>query len=107
MQEYIEVKNTRAIFIKYLGPTNHRGSRIKFQDNYRSGESKTVSYSYLFGNVQEQALQHLKNSGFNVVGRATTKGNYIFFVENWSEEYKYIKEIISTNEVEKIYRNGQ
>ena len=64
MKDYIDVKNARAIFIKYLGATNHRGSRIKFQDNYRSGETKTVSYSYLFGDVLEQSLQHLKHSGF-------------------------------------------
>ena len=105
MKDYINVKNTRAIFIKYLGATNHRGSRIKFQDNYRSGETKTVSYSYLFGDVLEQSLQHLKHSGFNVIARASTKEKYIFLVDNWGKNYKNIKEIISTNEVEKICRD--
>jgi hypothetical protein len=107
MQEYIKVKNTRAIFINFLPPTNYRDRRIKFQDNYRSGETKIVLYSDLFESVEEQALQHLKHSGFNVVARASTKGKFIFLVDNWGKEYKYIKEIISTNEVEKIYRDDK
>ena len=105
MKKYIEVKNTRAIFVTFLSATNHRGERIKFQDNYRSGETKIVSYSYLFGDVLEQGFQMLKESGFNVVARATTKDKYIFLVDNWSEEYIYIKDIISNTEIEKIYKN--
>jgi len=32
---YIETTNTRSIFVKYLGPTNYKGSRIKLIDKYR------------------------------------------------------------------------
>jgi len=99
MKTYYNIPNTRAIFVKFLPPTNYRGERIKFSDNYRSGETKIVSFTYNIGNVIEQAFQHLQQSGFKIVGRATTKDNYIFFVDNWGEDFLKIKDLISTKEL--------
>ena len=99
MKTYYNIPNTRAIFVKFLPMTNCRGERIKFSENYRSGETKIVSFTWKTGTVIEQAFQYLVQSGFDVVGRATTKDNYIFFVNNWGENFIKIKDLITTKEL--------
>jgi hypothetical protein len=107
MNNYQEVENTRAIFVKFLPSTNYKGSRVKFLDKYRESESKIVSFSYDFGYLENQGYNQLICSGFNVVGRASTKDYFIFFIKNWGEDYKSIKELINTNELEKIIKNDR
>jgi hypothetical protein len=105
MIDFREIPKTRAIFIKYLPPTNYKGSRLKFKDIRNKTESKIVSFSYLFIEIETQIYNQLINSGFNVVGRASTKKEYIFFVDNWGKNFISIKDLINTNQLEKIGNN--
>jgi hypothetical protein len=91
--KYIEITNTRSIFIKYLGPTNTKGSRIKLIDKYRNNESKTFSYSYEYANVIEQAINILENNGAKIICRSSIKDYYIINIENWGEEFLNIKDL--------------
>ena len=75
--KYIEITNTRSIFVKYLAPTNHKGGRIKLIDKYRNNESKTFSYSYDFGNTLEQAVNILESNGAKIICRSSIPDYYI------------------------------
>ena len=92
--DYIKIKNTRALDIKYLPATNHKGSRIKISDNYREiKESKTFSYCYKTGDVLQQAVNILNENGIKIICRASTKHNYIVNIDSWGESYFHIKNL--------------
>lgn len=84
-------KHYRAIKVKYLGPTNTEGSRIKFIDE-RFNESKTIGYG-LQGDTLDQAIEVLSNNGFNLVGHAEMENCYIIFCDNWGAECVKLKSL--------------
>ena len=90
-----KLDNYRQIKVKYMGPTNYRGSRICIYEPARYNDETTIRvfepYDYSIGDVQEQAYQHLINKGFNVISRASEYGNYLFMVDNWSDEFIELK----------------
>jgi hypothetical protein len=95
---YYKIKNTRAIEITFLGPTNYRGSRIKLTDNYTGKKvSKIFSYCYKTGNVLQQAINILQFNGANIVCRASNKDNYIINIENWGNEFININNLKNNN----------
>lgn len=60
----------RTFLVKYLGPTNAQGSRIKITDcNFDS--SITLSYDYEFNHMTDQAIYYLLEKGFDVEGVAS------------------------------------
>ena len=91
--KYIEITNTRSIFVKYLAPTNHKGGRIKLIDKYRNNESKTFPYSYEFANTLEQAVNILENNGAKIICRSSTPDYYIINIENWGDDFLNIKDL--------------
>ncbi len=90
---YINITNTRSIFVKFLAPTNYKGSRIKLIDKYRDNESKTFSYCYETGNVLQQAIDILKRNKANIICRSTITDYYIINIENWGEDFLNIKDL--------------
>ena len=50
MKEYYKVKNYRCISVKFLGPTNFNGARIKIFEEDRDGKkvSRIFSYNYKY-----------------------------------------------------------
>lgn len=86
-----EIKNYRQIKVKYIGPTNFRGSRICIYEPKRYNDDTTkrvyLSYDYAIGDVQEQAHQYLISKGFKVICRASEFENYLFLVDNWAEDF--------------------
>jgi len=60
-------ENLHLIAVKYLGPTNSRGSRIKLESK-RFKQSITLSYDYRVGNGVNQAMEYLEQKGFRIVG---------------------------------------
>lgn len=79
--------NSRILEIKYLGPTNTQGSRVKITDTYFN-ESIIVSWNYELNNMLEVALDSLLNEkglNINVIGVSEnykTKNNYIIVTFN-------------------------
>ena len=65
--------NFHLLTVKYCGPTNTRGSRIKITSD-RFNDSVTVPYSYSFNGSSNQAHAWLQAHGYNVIGTAEGKG---------------------------------
>lgn len=86
-----EVSNYRQIKIKYISPTNFRGSRLCIYEPKRYNADKTkrvyLSYDYAIGCIQEQAFKYLTDKGFKIVAKASEFENYIFFADNWADEF--------------------
>lgn len=61
-----------AIYIKYLGPTNHSGSRVKltcYDVSHRNGDkpkSIIIGYRYEFNDINDMALDHINRSGVSL-----------------------------------------
>ncbi|WP_067516929.1 hypothetical protein [Endozoicomonas ascidiicola] len=85
--------NFRAIKIKFVSCTNHRGARVKLTDDYVTEKKQSVylSYDYAVGDVFQQAINYLIERGFKVAGRATTEKEYIALVDHWGDDYKTLK----------------
>tara|TARA_R110001606_G_scaffold243315_1_gene391127 strand:- start:1052 stop:1375 length:324 start_codon:yes stop_codon:yes gene_type:complete len=90
-----EVSNYRQLKIKYISPTNFRGSRLCIYEPKRYNTDKTekvyLSYDYSIGCIQEQAFQYLIEKGFKIVAKASEFENYIFFADNWADEFIELK----------------
>jgi hypothetical protein len=63
------MKNLHLLKIKYLGPTNFRGSRIRIKSE-RFNQSITVSWDYSANSSAEIAINHLQKLGFEFIGQA-------------------------------------
>tara|TARA_R110002050_G_scaffold279290_1_gene425796 strand:- start:176 stop:484 length:309 start_codon:yes stop_codon:yes gene_type:complete len=91
MTDLNNIPNLRQIKVKYISPTNFRGSRVCIYEPKRYNNDKTkrvyLSYDYAIGNIQEQAYNYLTDKGFNVVSKASEFENYILFVDNWAEDF--------------------
>ena len=74
------MQNLQMIEIKYLAATNTKGARIKLIDT-RFKVSETLNYDYEIDDLINQAIQHLKNKGFNVIFKSydeLNKKQYVF-----------------------------
>tara|TARA_R110002124_G_scaffold281583_1_gene456043 strand:- start:40 stop:327 length:288 start_codon:yes stop_codon:yes gene_type:complete len=81
-----QVKNMRAIRVKFLGATNNKGSRIKLiEQMYKTTDTITLSYDYAIGNGTEQAIKYLQNKGINILGKSDVKGETILFSNSWQK----------------------
>ena len=74
------VSNLHLFSVKYIGPSNSRGSRLKIESK-RFGQSITLSYDYKIGNIKDQAVQYLQSKGFDILGTGEF-GNVDIIVSN-------------------------
>ena len=78
------VDNMRAIRVKYLPPTNYKGSRIKIiEERFERVDTFTMPFDYAIGNGTKQAIQYLQNKGINLIGKSELKGETILFSDSW------------------------
>jgi hypothetical protein len=63
------MKNLLLVNVKYIGPTDYRGSRIKITLP-RFGESKTIPYDYDGRDAEEGAVRYLASKGIAPMARA-------------------------------------
>ncbi len=61
--------NFHVLRIKYIGPTNARGSRVKITSD-RFKQSLTFGYKYELNGIEEMAVSVLEPLGFNILGVA-------------------------------------
>ena len=81
-----QIKNMRAIRVKYLPPTNNKGSRLKLTEQmYQTTDTITLSYDYAIGNGTEQAIKYLQNKGINILGKSNIKGETVLFSDSWQK----------------------
>jgi len=76
--------NTRILNVKYLGPTNTKGSRIKIIDHHFN-QSVTISYNYEYSNALQGAVDYLLENGWDVIGFNSEchKTEYIIIIKEW------------------------
>lgn len=78
------VENMRAIKIKFLAPTNYKGSRIKItEQRFGVVDSITLPYDYRIGNGTNQAIEYLQKRGVNLLGKSDLKDETILFSDSW------------------------
>jgi hypothetical protein len=86
-----ELKMYRGITIKFLGPTDYRGSRIKLIDE-RFNESVIIEYSHK-NDMFDQSVEFLTKKGFKIVGFCEMKKGYVVFCDNWGDDCIKLKDI--------------
>jgi hypothetical protein len=74
------VENLHLISVKYIGPSNSRGTRLKIESK-RFNQSITLAYDYRIGNIRDQAVQFLQSKGFSILGSGEF-GNTDIIVSN-------------------------
>ena len=75
-------RNKHIIKVKFLGPTNHRGARIKLYSG-RYNQSVTLDYSYHVGNVYNQAAMWLNYNGFEPLAMGEGREHYYIICETF------------------------
>jgi len=63
------MKTFHVFYVKYLGPTNFRGSRVKIETK-RFEQSVMIPFNHALNNTEDMAADFLTKAGFNVVGCA-------------------------------------
>ena len=83
------MKTLHLIEVKYLGPTDHRGTRVGLKD-LRFGDSLTIAWDYALNGLAEQAEAVLANKGYTIAGIGENgKDGYIIAVN----EFTPLKEV--------------
>lgn len=73
---------SNLIYVKYLGPTNHRGNRIQLSTydlQYKKNIRKTFNRDYSI-NAYDQIELILKNAGLNVLGMNNRNEKYDIYM---------------------------
>ena len=87
------MKHTQPITVKYVSPTNTRGSRISLKDE-RFNTKITLSYDYEIGNVMTQAMKYLESNGYEIVCYGSNANNtYTIMCDSIDNSFKNIKDI--------------
>lgn len=79
-----------AFEVKYLGPTNHRGARVKLTCSLLEW-AKVISYDYEFCRSCEIAENWLKSKGAKVKAFAQIRGRTVFLVE-WESGLEVLRQ---------------
>jgi hypothetical protein len=79
----IETNVYRAFTVKKIGPTKYTKACIEIYDHFFN-ESKNTVYEYNEGDYRYQAVNHLKNIGFNVIGITELKDIGAVILCDWS-----------------------
>ncbi len=98
MDKY-DTKKLRTMFVKYMGVTCHKPSRVKIYDcfeherqqNNLGNCKKTAKYQVTLcfssqdhDNTCDIAINYLNEKGFNIVGYSEAKDGYYIHVDNWN-----------------------
>jgi hypothetical protein len=71
------MENLHLFEIKYFGPTDTKGSRIRITSK-RFKQSIIISWDYSANSDTEIAANHLKKLGFEIIGQSNcTTENYL------------------------------
>lgn len=82
--------NFHLIEVRYLGPTDTKGSRVKLVSD-RFKQSVTISYNYEFNNARDIAMDWLTRNGHNVVGSGEVGDNYVIVCGAVEDRFKPLK----------------
>lgn len=93
-----QIPQSMMLEIKYIGPTNTRGSRVKITSHdvsHRNGDkpkSKFISYNYETSDINEMVLMHIKKTAPKLKPIALNSRrkdiNIMFFKWDWDSMCK-------------------
>ena len=85
--EKATARNTRMLTIKYLPPTNTKGSRIKIIDRYFE-KSITLGYNYYYTSALRGGVHWLIENGWDVqaFNSQACKDEYVVVIGTWDSE---------------------
>jgi len=78
----MQIKYMRGFSVKFLGPTNYRGARVRITDMHRR-ESIVIDYDYVFNNCLEIAAEYLKKLGIECICRTGDKEKDYLLTDNF------------------------
>lgn len=77
------IPNLHVLKIKYLGPTNNRGSKVSIVSE-RFEQRKTIDYNHKFNSSADVAVDYLVKQGFNIVGKGESKEGYYLITDTFN-----------------------
>jgi len=90
-------QNLHLIEVKFQGPSNTRGSKVKLTSLRFPGD--TVTLSYRLGNILYQGLEILKAGGFKLVGYGFDEKKKVYIIASTTfEPIKPLKNLGKTLE---------
>jgi hypothetical protein len=83
--EYL--KNLRSLDVKFYGPTNYLGARVRIRD-LRGIIKKPlwISYSYDHNNAHDDARAHLESLGWSFVGQSMLPETNLLLTDDFRRE---------------------
>ena len=72
-KDFSKVPAARLLHFKYLGPTDHKGSRVKITDKW-SDQSVTLPKSYGYQSIAHQVFDYLTENGFLIAAVSEFSG---------------------------------
>lgn len=86
------INNSLMFEVKYLGPTNVRGSRVKITSydlkhrNNNKPKSITIGYDYVFNSSTDIGQNWLERNGFKILGKNCNYPRIDIFICKWDFE---------------------
>jgi hypothetical protein len=77
-----QIKNFHVLTVKFLGPTNNTGARVKIISE-RFKDSVTIPFDYQFDNTCSIAEAWLTKHGYNITGHAEGKDHYYIITDTF------------------------
>ena len=91
--------NLRSLEVKFYGPTNHRGDRIRIRDLRGIIEKPLwISYSYTYDNAHDQAREHLESLGWSFVGQTMLPETNLLLTDDFCRESWEMPEVSSASQ---------
>ena len=76
----------RIFEVKYYGPTNTQGSRVKITDG--TNTTVTIPYSYDLNSTKEMAEEYLKRRGIKIMGASSLENKDFLLSKDFDTRLK-------------------
>lgn len=87
------IKNLRALEVRFYGPTNRKGSRIRIRDLRELIQKPLwLEYDHSHRGSLEQAYDHLGYLGWNIESVAKTPEGYLLLASDFSQKTWRVQE---------------
>ena len=94
--------NLRSLEVKFYGPTNYRGARVRIRDLREIIEKPLwISYSYTPGwhnNAHDQAREHLESLGWSFVGQTMLPETNLLLTVDFRRESWELPEVSAVSQ---------
>lgn len=82
-----DIKNLRAFEIKYLPPTNLKGSRVLIND-LRHKKRVIIAYDYDFNNCKYPAVKFLNDKKIKILYSVEIEKGFILLTDDFATQIK-------------------